>query len=210
MPRKKGTTIQKGAVTLPVVAKTRTIDSFSAMAEELKLSESYKSLLLGIVVVLLVAVLVGGFVKNRNTQNIQTTKETTAKKVEKKAPILASYTIVEGDDMKKISIAFYQSPDMYMLIAQTNGMTNPDIIEVGTKLDIPKIEKTQILAPSLARPLNEEPITTDSYTVGEGDVLWDIAVRSYKDGYKWKNIATANNLPSSDAIFAGMILQIPR
>lgn len=205
MPRKKVQQhTEKAVVSTP-------IDSFSAMADDIKLNESYKSLLLGIAVVLLVAVLIGGYIKNRNTQNIQaTTTEKPVIKEEKKPEPLASYTVLEGDDMKKISQNFYQSPDMYMFIAQTNGIQNPDIIEVGTKLDIPKLDKKQLLASSLSLPVNNEPIRETSYIVGEGDVLWDIAVRAYGDGYKWKDVAGANNLPTSDAIFPGMILQLPR
>lgn len=213
MPRKKAITTHKITASTSLFQKAQSIDSFSAMTEELKLNESYKSLLLGIAVVLLVAVLAGGYIKNRNTQNIQTANKETTKtteKIEKKLDVLATYTIQEGDDMKKISENFYQSPDMFLFIAQSNGIQNPDLIEVGTKLNIPKLDKKQMLAPSLSRPLNVEPITTDSYVVTEGDVLWDISVRAYEDGYKWKEIASVNNLPTSDAIFTGMILQLPR
>lgn len=47
------------------------------------------------------------------------------------------------------------------------------------------------------------------YTVVAGDTLWDIAVKSYNDGYNWVDIAKANNLANPDVIEVGAELQIP-
>ena len=48
-----------------------------------------------------------------------------------------------------------------------------------------------------------------TYTVVEGDTLWSIAVKSYNDGYKWPEIAKANNLSNTDQLEAGQQLKIP-
>jgi len=53
-------------------------------------------------------------------------------------------------------------------------------------------------------------VTDDSYTVAKGDSLWKIAVRAYGDGYKWVEIARANNLANPNIIHAGNILTLPR
>lgn len=48
-----------------------------------------------------------------------------------------------------------------------------------------------------------------SYTVVRGDNLWDIAVEAYGDGYRWVDIAEANDLANPQIIHAGNILIIP-
>jgi len=35
----------------------------------------------------------------------------------------------------------------------------------------------------------QNPITSNTYTVVKGDFLWDIAIRTYGDGYRWVDIA---------------------
>lgn len=47
------------------------------------------------------------------------------------------------------------------------------------------------------------------YTVVRGDNLWDIAVAAYGDGYRWTDIAQANNLVNPSIIHAGNVLVIP-
>lgn len=53
-------------------------------------------------------------------------------------------------------------------------------------------------------------ISGTEYVVKPGDTLWDIAVRSYGDGYKWVEIAQKNNLTNPDLIFSGNNLIITR
>lgn len=48
------------------------------------------------------------------------------------------------------------------------------------------------------------------YTVKEGDTLFTIAEKYYADGYKYPEIAKANNLTNVDQIEIGQILQIPK
>lgn len=38
-----------------------------------------------------------------------------------------------------------------------------------------------------------------TYTLGEGEGLWDVAVKFYGDGYRWVDIAKANNLTEEQA-----------
>ena len=47
------------------------------------------------------------------------------------------------------------------------------------------------------------------YVVQKGDSLWTIAVAKYGDGYKWVEIAKANNLSNPSKIEAGMRIIIP-
>ncbi len=72
----------------------------------------------------------------------------------------------------------------------------------------PMVRKTTL--PSSPQPAQSSAITQATYTVLEGDHLWEIAVRAYGDGFRWSDIAKANNLSSPDAITVGMVLTIPR
>ncbi len=48
------------------------------------------------------------------------------------------------------------------------------------------------------------------YTVKEGDTLFVIAEKYYKDGYKYTDIAKANNLTDVNSVAAGQVLEIPK
>lgn len=48
------------------------------------------------------------------------------------------------------------------------------------------------------------------YTVKEADTLFTIAEKYYQDGYKFSEIAKANNLVSADTIEVGQVLDIPK
>ena len=111
------------------------------------------------------------------------------------------YTVVQGDNLWTISEKFYQTGYKWIDIAKANNLTNPDIIEKGVKLKIPKDESL------IAQP---NSISGTTYTVKQGEYLWDIAVRAYGDGYKWVDIAKANSLENPDLIFSGNNLVIPR
>ena len=48
------------------------------------------------------------------------------------------------------------------------------------------------------------------YTVKEGDTLFLIADKYYKDGYKYNEIAKANNLSDVNSVEVGQVLEIPK
>lgn len=48
------------------------------------------------------------------------------------------------------------------------------------------------------------------YTVKEGDTLFLIAEKYYQDGYRYPDIAKANNLVDPDALEAEQVLEIPK
>ncbi|MBI2032811.1 MAG: LysM peptidoglycan-binding domain-containing protein, partial [Candidatus Levybacteria bacterium] len=58
-------------------------------------------------------------------------------------------------------------------------------------------------------PSAEETTVGTEYEVKEGDSLWTIAEKEYKDGFKWTEIAKANKLGNPDLIEKGMKLTLP-
>ncbi|MCL5411393.1 MAG: LysM peptidoglycan-binding domain-containing protein [Patescibacteria group bacterium] len=50
----------------------------------------------------------------------------------------------------------------------------------------------------------------ETYTVKEGDTLWNIAENVYKDGFRWTEISQANGLTDPNTIHVGNVLTIPQ
>ena len=172
---------------------------------QIKWGESYTSLFLGAVVVLVALVLVFSFFKSRNAQinstsDINLTNETL---------LPQSYVVKEGDNLWSIAENIYGSGYNWVDLAKANKLENPSVLYVGTKLTVPNVKvKEQTLIKQSAEGRN--PVTQTSYKVVKGDYLWDIAVRAYGDGYKWVEIAKANKLVNPNLIHSGNVLKIPR
>lgn len=57
--------------------------------------------------------------------------------------------------------------------------------------------------------LLEKTTLPTTYTVKEGDTLWDISLTYYNSGYNWVDIASANVLSNPDGLAVGQMLTIP-
>jgi nucleoid-associated protein YgaU len=57
--------------------------------------------------------------------------------------------------------------------------------------------------------LGEESVLPKKYTVQTGDDLWQLATKYYNDGFKWPEIAKANNLKDPNLITPGQELSMP-
>ncbi len=134
------------------------------------------------------------------------------KQDEKKTGFPTAYTVVAGDSLWKIADKFYKSGYNWVDIAKANSISNPGVIMVGTRLNIPNVQPK--LADSKIQPIQQQiksnSITGSSYNVIKGDNLWTISVRAYGDGYKWVEIARVNNLHNPNLIHSGNVLRLPR
>lgn len=178
---------------------------------QIKWGESYTSLFLGAVVVVVALILVFSFLKSRTVNRGQTGSTSTVSNEQQIAgkTVPKSYTVKEGDDLWTISEKIYGSGYNWVDLASKNKLENPGLLYVGTKLDIPNVEPKAITL-STSQEQQTNPIKGNSYKVVKGDFLWEIALRAYGDGYKWTEIAKVNNLTNPDLIFAGNVLKLPR
>ncbi len=176
---------------------------------EIKWGESYVSLILGAVVVVVAVLLVFAFIKSRglNPTKDSISTSTDLKKIGK------TYEVKEGEDLWTISEKIYGSGYNWVDLAKENKLDNPSMLYVGTKLSIPEVKPSITVTPTKSNEVINDStgqIKGTSYTVKSGDFLWDIAVRAYGDGYRWMEIAQANNLENPDLIFSENVLKIPR
>ena len=190
----------------------KTKNSFSKI-RNIKFNESTISVVLGLLVLFSVIYLVVNYFKNRNlgeTIPAQNTETTVTPQKGK------SYTVAKGDTLWGIAENAYGSGFNWTDIAQENGFINPNNITEGQTLAVPEVESKTATVSEFGKLANDTTtettvsVTNDTYTVVRGDCLWDIAVKSYGDGYKWVEIAKANKLVHPNLIHAGNVLTLPR
>lgn len=182
--------------------------------------QSYSSFLLGIVVVVVAVLFVASLIKQQN--HVQQTSSLSTGPT----PTLAAsptpgttvtengktyYVVKPNDSLWAIAETVYNDGYAWKKIATANNIDNPSTIFTGDKLLLPEAPSPSELGQMLQQTNPQSnAISGNSYTVQKGDTLWDIAVRSYADGYQWAKVATANNLTNPDFIFSGNVLTIPR
>lgn len=195
------------------------------LQSELKNNQSYLSLVLGLLIVLVAGILVFSYLKKGNSslgpaqQTAETQIQTEAVKDVEPGNLPGKYTVKEGDTLFNIAQNYYKDGYKYSKIAENNKLTNPDIIEVGQVLEIPNITETNLATKGTTElgtggAVNQtiwgEAISGDTYTVAEGDWLSKIAGRAYGDIMAFDKIAKANNISDPNIIEPGTVLKLPR
>ncbi len=187
------------------------------LLSRIKWDDSYVSLSVGLIVVVVIAVLgVVFFRGNRVSQDTSSTQfkpsiefnQSQENETVQTVKAGGTYTVKAGDTLWSISEKAYKSGYNWVDIAKANNLTNPGNIFAGNKLAIPNVKPKDVTV--VQAPVKVITIAGNSYTVQKGDDLWNISVRAYGDGYSWVKIAKANNLSEPDLIFSGNVLKIPR
>lgn len=211
-----------------VKATTRTTSEKSSVGllDYFRFGESYTSLILGIIVVILAVILLAALFRNRDFSGIapanQPVKETSSTNTgPKETPgEEGKYTVKEGDTLWSIAAVAYNDGYRWIEIAKLNNLPSADVIVVGTVITLPEqaaptkaVAANPIQGQSALQMESQSQVADNiadaSYTIKANDTLWDIAVRRYNDGYRWPEIARANNITNPDLIFIGNSLKLP-
>lgn len=190
------------------------------VAEDEQISESYISIGLGLLVVVVVGILLYNYFTQKNKSE-EAAKE--QEKITQEATMSAkpgtTYTVVAGDTLWSISEKSYGTGYNYQDIAKANNLSDTDALEAGQQLMIPEVTPVPTITnpsptPTMEIAASPAPTTTTitdaTYTVMSGDTLWDIACRAYGDCYAWTKIASANGLVDPDLIHPGNVFTLPR
>lgn len=200
-------------------------DRIKQYLKTIKLNESLLSMLFGLVTVVLIGILIFRLYR-ANKPEISPEAEQTQVAQEKvgevevkvdeagnKVPVSLpeTYTVTAGDHLWAIAEKHYGSGYNWVDIAKENALSNPGLIAEGMELKLPKVPVKEVKsATSTAEVKTTDKIEGTSYTVVKGDNLWQICVRAYSDGYKWAEVAKANNMQNPDLIEVGQVITLPR
>lgn len=139
---------------MPRTKKTTNTSYFDKLEDDIKTRQSTLSLVLGGLIVLVVGLLVFNYF-NRDKANLgpaqQTQNEQTPPGDVSPDKLPGKYTVKEGDTLFLIADKYYQDGFKFTEIAKANNIANVDNVEVGTVLEIPKLEGT-VAGETMASP----------------------------------------------------------
>ncbi len=130
------------------------------------------------------------------------------------------HIVVRGENLSKLAEKYYGDKNKWTVIAAENKISDPNLITVGTNLNIPDLESQTSSINTQTPPKVESTSPTvnqpKTYTVVRGDTLWEISQHFYSgDGYQWFRIRDANSskvglLPNGRPLITpGTVLTIP-
>lgn len=191
------------------------------LLEKIKTNESLTSQILGGVVVLVIGILLFNYFKGISDEVIApngATPEVDGDEIvltEENGGMVPEnlprqYLVQANDSLWKIAENNYGSGYNWVDIAEENGVITTDLITVGQELTLPRVTVREPLNAIKEDVPQELSLPGSEYTIQKGDNLWRIAVRAYGDGYRWVEIAEANDLANPDLIHSGNILNLPR
>lgn len=183
------------------------------------LRNNFSTFLLGLTVLLIVVLVASLFVK-KNQRTARPGKGWTAGLTEiftgkrestpKPKQNLNVYKVKEGDSLWTIAELTYGSGYNSVDIAKANNLPDPDLIEPGQNLVLPKVTSKEPTTGETVGAMTSQAVQRPrEYIVQRGDFLWQIAQRFYGDGYAWVKIAHANDLQNPSLIYAGNKLLLP-
>lgn len=159
MPKSKKTTAKKANQVevvdeneFKIAAKKSIVDQ---LKDELRSSQSYSNLILGLIIVLVIGILLLNYFKKTqselgsSSQSDQTQTKSQSGDVDPNN-LPGNYTIKEGDTLFSIAQKYYQDGYQYPKLVQANNLTNENTIEVGQTIIIPKLDITP--TPSIESP----------------------------------------------------------
>lgn len=138
------------------------LDKVSIQVES---NQSRFSMILGGLIILVVVVLLFNYFNKSNPAigpSQQTQQQTQGDVTPENLP--GKYTVKEGDTLFTIAESYYKDGYKYTEIAQANNLTNPNSIEIGQKLEIPKISDKTLSDIASPKPTDQLMAETPSPT----------------------------------------------
>lgn len=194
--------------------------SGNSFFDYLRFGESYTSLILGIIVVIISTALLLSFFNNRNaaptnpvTQDAQSIAQISQR---------ALQLTVTPRETGTVDTQAAQTGPTTTVVPTAQPTNKPTAIPTTKPTNAPTVKPTEAkkvaqatTAPTAVptkAPVKEETKISASgeYTVKSGDSLWTIAERQYKSGYNWVDIARANNLSNPGQITVNQKLKMPK
>ncbi|HUQ84955.1 MAG TPA: LysM peptidoglycan-binding domain-containing protein [Candidatus Limnocylindrales bacterium] len=191
----------------------------------LRFGESYTSLVLGIVVVIIGTVLLLSLVRNRNITRPQNTETKLSQNNTKISQTKEEIGIDKVDEKTKSTLVLTITPTssttQKIQVKKVESPTaKPTEVEKPTDKSTPKSVALKSISPTAveqqAKPTenhtakSQEIKQGDSYVAAAGDNLWSIADKAYKSGYNWVDIARANKLSNPNDVKIGQKLLLPK
>jgi LysM repeat protein len=114
------------------------------------------------------------------------------------------YVVQPGDTLRAIAIRFNTT---VTALAQLNGITNINYIQVGQRLNVPGAGAAPTPVPPTSVPgATPTPAQPRTYRIQPGDTLFRIALRF---GVSLRALQQANGITDPNRIFWGQVLTIP-
>ncbi|MBI4065421.1 LysM peptidoglycan-binding domain-containing protein [Candidatus Gottesmanbacteria bacterium] len=181
------------------------------LTKRLQSPDSFVSLILGLAVILVVGTLVFNYVSGKREQSKVNQSQ---QEGQKSLPL--THAVAKGETLWSIAQTYYKNGYNWVDIQKANNLSNPEALEVGQSLTIPEVKPDATSSGEIASgsmtevsPTPTQTIQTKVYRVVHGDNLWNIATAQYGSGYRWVDIARANNLVNPDLIHAGNVFTLP-
>lgn len=175
-----------------------------------RFGESYTSLILGIIVVIVSTVLLLSFVHNKNKKSTSSNENTQIVRISPTPKAESSVTI-------KLTPTVKHNPTATLapkIVKKVQPTAKPTVKVSPTKYMAKSVTPTQMKKnPTAVAIVNKPSAKVESkgtYTVMRGDNLWTIAEKNYKSGYNWVDIARVNKLSNPNSIHAGDKLVLPK
>ena len=180
------------------------------LRRSLKSPDAILSMIIGLAVVLAIGFAVINSVKMTNVRKQEELKKVEEQKKLEEAKLPKDHTVIDGENLWVISEIYYKTGYNWVDIASENGLVNADVIYPEQVLKIPDVKPRFPEGDLLTEAASTTAPKHQTYTIVEGDTLWDISMREYETNYRWPDIADENKLPNPDLIYPDTILQLPR
>jgi len=184
---------------------------WKTIQKRLNSPDAVLSLVLGFAVILVVGLTVVNAVRSFIQKSPSSQNKTEATTSGLPVPLPTTHTVKQDESLWTISEYYYKSGYNWVDIDAANALEDENFIVPEQKLVIPDVkprlldQETGDVTPIAASTV--KPKHT-SYTVIDGDNLWDISIKEYDTGYKWPDVAKTNSIPNPDLIYPGTILQL--